>query len=261
MTTSAEAYSLEDHHHRFAAWAAARAAQRGLAGGSHALLVAAIEVCGVAEILRNRADLDPGWTAQKFDRAHTAWRRSIVDHLHRNGVKSATFGRAAKLIAIYLKSTVVLSGGHDTALGRVLHPPIDAVLLRVLAADDLNFSVENRRFWRSTRWTSLEEEGYRELIASFREEGLDQPAFWMIERYWTPNGRSSKATPLCPSCGSTQVVPIVHGMPTPEAEELAALGEVVPGGCMVAGDGSDPEWRCKGCAEEFVEATVAVGGG
>lgn len=30
------------------------------------------------------------------------------------------------------------------------------------------------------------EEDHAEIIESFRIEGLDQPAFWMIERFWCP---------------------------------------------------------------------------
>jgi len=60
-----------------------------------------------------------------------------------------------------------------------------------------------------------------------------------------------KPPPKCPACGSTEVVPILFGYPTREAELAAERGEIVLGGCMVRGDGSDPEWACRGCGKEF----------
>ena len=77
-------YSLDEHHHRFAVWAAARAAQRGLSGGSLALLQAAIEECGVVDALGT----DPkDWTAIRYDEAHAEWCRALVDHLLQAGVE------------------------------------------------------------------------------------------------------------------------------------------------------------------------------
>ena len=57
--------------------------------------------------------------------------------------------------------------------------------------------------------------------------------------------------PPCPACGSSKVVPIVFGEPTMETEEAAQRGEVVLGGCLVMGDGSEPKWACRGCGKAF----------
>ena len=105
---------------------------------------------------------------------------------------AATFGRAAKLIAIYLKSMVVLAGRHETPLGRTLHPPIDSILLTALADDeDAGFRDASRQLWRRTRWTKLDETDYAEIIQSMRTERLDDP-FWGIERYWKGHASHSK---------------------------------------------------------------------
>ena len=53
----------------------------------------------------------------------------------------------------------------------------------------------------------------------------------------------------CPSCGTSQVLPIVYGLPGPELAEEARLGKVVLGGCVITGE--DPEWRCAKCGREF----------
>jgi hypothetical protein len=52
----------------------------------------------------NHAPIDQA----SFDELHRAWCRSIIAHLASRHVR-ATFGRAAKLVAIYLKSMVILS--------------------------------------------------------------------------------------------------------------------------------------------------------
>jgi predicted RNA-binding Zn-ribbon protein involved in translation (DUF1610 family) len=53
----------------------------------------------------------------------------------------------------------------------------------------------------------------------------------------------------CPSCGSHEVVPILYGLLTPEAEEDVKAGKVALGGCIVSG--RDPAWRCKECRHEW----------
>lgn len=49
----------------------------------------------------------------------------------------------------------------------------------------------------------------------------------------------------CRACGSTEVVRIVHGEPTEEAEAAATRGEVALGGCLVWE--GQPNWVCRRC--------------
>ena len=53
--------------------------------------------------------------------------------------------------------------------------------------------------------------------------------------------------PPCPSCNATSALPIVWGMPGRELEAQRERGELVLGGCLVEGDGLDPEWQCQEC--------------
>ena len=100
----------------------------------------ALEGCGVVEFLDtpNFDDID----AAQFDRRHRQWCLAVVDSLEKAGIANVTFGRAAKLIAIYLKSVVVLGPSSGTAFARIAHPPIDSILLRNLAASMWTCSVE-----------------------------------------------------------------------------------------------------------------------
>jgi hypothetical protein len=174
------AYTIDEHRHRFAVWAAGRAAQRGLSGGSNAVLAKAVEICGVREAVQAHS----AWSSDsaEFDRVHATWCNAILAHLKKSEVAGASFGRAAKLIAIYLKTMVLISGSEDTKLGQVIHPPIDGILLRAMAAD-LAFDKASRRHWRKTVWTKLDQGEYSKLIESLRRASCAQP-FWMLERYW-----------------------------------------------------------------------------
>jgi len=49
----------------------------------------------------------------------------------------------------------------------------------------------------------------------------------------------------CPSCGGTNVKPIMYGLPSNEGLERAARGDFVLGGCVVRHDRAD--WRCMDC--------------
>jgi len=174
------AYDLVEHRHRFSVWASARAAQRGLKGGTVSVLRQALEQSDVVRFGRaNDGPTEP----EAFDEFHRAWCLSIVAYLARCGV-SATFGRAAKLVAIYLKSMVILSGTVEAARSRVVHPPIDGILLRNIceAADVKSI---HKRTWQKVKWTALSEDEYYRLIEQLRLCIADDEPFWTLERFWT----------------------------------------------------------------------------
>lgn len=58
----------------------------------------------------------------------------------------------------------------------------------------------------------------------------------------------------CPKCNSAEVVQIVRGLPTPEAEEKARQGKLALGGCCCWGDDRDTGWLCRACGHEFGSA-------
>jgi hypothetical protein len=176
------AYTLATHHHRFAAWAAARAAQRRLANSR--TIINALHVCGVVQVV----DTNDYWptTAAMFDVVHREWCRALVNHLLSAGINAAKYGHAAKIIAVYLKSRIVLSGHHDTRFASVIHLPIDRILLRAVAGHMRATDRPLATRLRTTAWTALTETSYDELIACLRGAGFDRPAFWYIERFWNP---------------------------------------------------------------------------
>ena len=173
------AYDIHEHRHRFSVWAAARATQRGFCNVD--TLQEALETCGVREFLEtaNFGDID----ATRFDAIHRQWCMSVVAFLEKARIPNVTFGRAAKLIAMYLKSVVVLGPNSGTAFSRIAHPPIDGILLGKLAASPVHS--EHKSKWAKTKWTKLNDQQYYELIMQLRQVLDGEEPFWMLERFWT----------------------------------------------------------------------------
>ncbi len=61
----------------------------------------------------------------------------------------------------------------------------------------------------------------------------------------TPTRRPAKRTPPCPECGSAEVVPIIHGIPT------LAQAKAIKHGKAILADREEwegmAEWYCKTC--------------
>jgi hypothetical protein len=97
-----------------------------------------------------------------------------------------TYGRAAKLVAVYLKAIVLMGDSYNSPLGRNLHPPIDRILLRSLASLK-SIASPHQKSWGGINWTELDEPAYHELISQLRDViGAGAP-FWVIEEYWQPS--------------------------------------------------------------------------
>lgn len=172
-------YDLFEHRHRFAVWAAARAAQRGLTSVS--ILRSALEATDLVRFVRLRSSLRTGPTA--YDRHHRRWCSSILRHLHRAGIEKAAYGHAAKLVAIYLKSMVVVGPHGDSRLASVIDPPIDRILLSRLTTQ--NVCSDEMSKWRGTQWTTLDKRSYYALISDLRATLPKDEPFWKLEQYWT----------------------------------------------------------------------------
>jgi len=174
-------YDLHIHKHNFSAWAAARAAQRGFTTST--ILIAALETSNVQNYLPDPSLYQFG--CEKFDELHRRWCRSIVNALLARNVASATWGRAAKLLAIYLKSMVIVGNDAYSSFARCIHPPIDRRLLQAVAADS-SHPEKLRRICQQTNWTQLTEQEYYDLIQQLRAALPPEMPFWMLESYWTP---------------------------------------------------------------------------
>jgi hypothetical protein len=173
-------YDLFQHRHNFAVWAAARATQRGFT--TTANLRDALENCGICEFLRQPAFTEI--TNENFEILHKRWCNLIFEFLRDRRIPAVSYGRAAKLVAIYLKTMVIIGGSAYTNLGRCAHPPIDRKLLRALARQ-AHLPIPSRQELRKINWTELIEEDYCALINTLRSIIGPETPFWTIEEYWT----------------------------------------------------------------------------
>jgi hypothetical protein len=174
------AYNIELHSHRFAVWAAHRAASRGVRGLTSNVGQTVLEACGFNEQYVSTRLPDPC----SFDDEHRAWRNTAVDCASDKGCE-IQHGVAAKLINTYLKSRFVCGESHDDPKISALHPPIDRRLLHELAR--VNFG-GNSAFWTQRRdngWRAFGSCEYEDVVNEIRRCLSGRP-LWEIEEHWSP---------------------------------------------------------------------------
>jgi hypothetical protein len=179
---STQAYGIELHKHRFAAWAACRAAsvvncRFGVEQGRTIL-----EGSGFTASLSRPEQLPE---PQVVDEAHRRWRTSVIREAKEQGL-SFTHGVAAKLVNIYLKGRFVCGSSHDHPRVRCLHPPIDGVLLQTLAARNVGGYAGEWKRAAKVRWSKFDSREYERVIALVRRVSGNRP-LWMIEEHWRGN--------------------------------------------------------------------------
>jgi hypothetical protein len=179
--TDQSAYTIGEHRHRFATWAAARAAGRGAGGWKASLVGEAILSAGNLRQVADTIDNLPA--PEQFPAAHAAWCKAIERALKSQGAEKVNYGRAAKVVAIYLKA---VSAGHDPAANeklRAVYPPVDAILLASLP------KAQRDRLRGLPRWTSFMECHHDKVISVLRDLA-GKGGLWTVERFWNPDIRS-----------------------------------------------------------------------
>lgn len=172
-------YDIKEHIHRFACWAASRAASTSkLNRFSVDTGKTILNDSGLKNLIKNPNAL-PG-TQEGFDMEHRKWRKTVI---RLSGEKKFTHGVAAKLINVYLK-TILICGGYDNhANTKFIHPPIDSVLLKALAFHEFG---NNADFWKESNkkaWSNFDSEYYEKVIKAI-ETGLHGAPLWSIEKFW-----------------------------------------------------------------------------
>jgi hypothetical protein len=162
-------YSFSTHLHNFAVWTAARAAQRGFTTSAN--IAKAIVASGLRE---DCVDEKIDWNEPVFDSYHQKWAARIIENIRQATGINCTYGRASKIIAIYIKTAVVLTNRGEGALAAFAHPPIDRILLKNLKMKHWVKAVPN--------WTDLEQNEYFLLIEHLRS--FEITPFWKLEEFW-----------------------------------------------------------------------------
>ena len=174
-----DAYTIAEHQHRLAAWAAGRAASVKGCRFTVQQAKGFLEAAGfVAEFASPTALPSP----VDMDRTHRSWRKAIVKAAKAKKIE-ITHGVAAKLINIYLKVRFVCGGHHEHERVKCLHPPIDAVLLNELARENLGGLAKQWRKYQKRRWSNFDSATYEQVVEDIRS-ALDGEPFWKIEEHW-----------------------------------------------------------------------------
>lgn len=177
-------YSIEEHGHRFAAWAAAIAAKASpkcrfsVENGKKIL-----EACGFDESFTSPDKLPK---PSLFDKKHAEWRDKAIKVAAIIGVKGFKDGVAAKLINCYLKVRFVCGGYHEDERVKNMHPPIDSLLLKGLIQNKEGRFKQQWREFHKKGWSNFESNDYQEVIDLMRKFMGDEP-LWKIEEYWPGN--------------------------------------------------------------------------
>jgi hypothetical protein len=174
MPVNKEPYTSEEHMHRYACWAAARAAQRGWKGGNAVNIKAALEEVGLRGKLRKLAEDKPD--AARYQCWHSTIANELIQSFNDIGL-IASYGRVAKIIAIYVK-TVYVAKDPLGPLSMAAYPPVDRELLMAVKR-----SKETPPYEHGLSWTGFTEKDHDNAIAYLRRLVENRP-FWEVERYW-----------------------------------------------------------------------------
>ena len=164
-------YDFKEHKHRYSVWTSARAVQRSFTTTSK--ISSAID----ATSLRNFSETINHLDQKTFDDQHKEWCNTIIAHFKKEDI-ICSYGRAAKIIAIYLKTSLIMTANGESDIHRLIHPPIDSILLISLSnSNDL-------KDLKTKRWTNFNQEDYWNLVERIREyfKSFD----WTLEAHWKP---------------------------------------------------------------------------
>ena len=133
----------------------------------------------------------------QFDKTHEEFCYKIIQsskkYLPKEKYDNFSYGIAAKLLNCYFKSIYLIqfqSGLDKTTESKikVIHPPIDNVLLTALS-NNKNEKINKRdEFWRkmaSRGWSKFQKNEYINVIEKIKEVQKEKnEPLWMIERAW-----------------------------------------------------------------------------
>ncbi len=176
-----QGYDLKEHRHRYAAWCAARAVARGVTGAKYQEIEPVLQKSGVRAFVESGKTNWPKNQAS-FDTEHARLCKAVQRELKRSKVENTSYGLAAKIVAVYLKTLVVVGGRGKSTMSEFVHPPIDRIMLKAykkrlprVAWDEPKAEVP--------AWTKLDQRRYNAILDTLKgiagEKGL-----WTLEEAW-----------------------------------------------------------------------------
>ena len=173
-------YTIEQHKHRYAAWAASRAASTKTCRFEVQIGKEIIEETCLDALLSSPNKLP---TPENTDVEHKLWREKAILAAEKRGLVGFGHGVAAKLINVYLKGAFVCAGHESHPNVAALHPPIDSLLLDELYFNNVGGLKSEWALARKLRWSKFSSPQYEAVIESIRKAMPDKP-LWQVESYW-----------------------------------------------------------------------------
>ena len=168
-------YTIEEHIHRYSIWTAARASQRGLKDFKIETLKIILEIIDFKnEVIKF---FNTNQNKDNFNKFHKETANEIINKGKDLNIKF-TYGRASKIISIYLKTAIIIPNRGKGNASDIIHAPIDSILLKALSKE------YKKTKWGKLTWTKFSEDEYWELIHDFEMNKL--PINWELEKFWNP---------------------------------------------------------------------------
>jgi len=173
-------YEIQEHKHRYAAWAASRAASTKTSRFNVLQGKTIIEEVGLQGFLDRPDELpDP----RQIDAVHRKWRAAAIQSAARMNLIGFGHGVAAKLINVYLKGAFVCGGHEKHPNVAALHPPIDSLLLDSLAKQDKGVREIIWKEAKKAKWSKFDCQQYERVIEAIRSLQAGTP-LWQVEEHW-----------------------------------------------------------------------------
>ncbi len=173
-------YTIEEHKHRYAAWAASRAASTKTCRFEVQIGKEILEETGLNQLLSSPENLPASST---IDVEHRIWREKAIIAAEKRGLVGFGHGVAAKLINVYLKGAFVCAGYENHPKVAAIHPPIDSLLLDELYFNNVGGLKSDWSLARKLRWSKFSSVQYEAVIQSIRTAMQNKP-LWQVESYW-----------------------------------------------------------------------------
>lgn len=175
-------YNIDEHIHRFAVWTAARATSKSrLSNIEIADLIETVGLRKRVEILRGVNPLTDSYYHQWIKETGNDIVKTVKETVFKKTKKenfktnNFTFGLAAKVISIYIKTVDVIPSRGESALSIIAYPPIDSILLKCI---NLKYGLDLKHQWSTFDWDK-----YEEVILKIKKH-FDNTAMWKIEENW-----------------------------------------------------------------------------
>lgn len=115
-------YTIQEHRHRYSCWTASRAVQRWWNWAKNNVIISAINNTNLRQFAEKNISIS---TINEYNKFHEVLCENLIKLLP---IEDVSYWRVAKIVSVYLKTSVIING--NDLLGKIIHPPIDDILLR-----------------------------------------------------------------------------------------------------------------------------------